>query len=123
MDVAGAGAVIALLAVAAALLARRPRHAVTLVLTAHTPSWILSLTPAARLYSNAVWKLGPPLLSMLLVVFPDGPRGRWWRRVLAYQIVVAAAVLDGNRTRSIPGAAFPLPAARSQPDETGANRL
>jgi hypothetical protein len=88
MDLASAGALLALVAVTAALLARRPRHPVTLVLTVWVASSLLGLTPLAERYPNALWTLGPPLLSVLLVVFPDGPRGRAWRWALRYQVAV-----------------------------------
>ncbi|SNS10719.1 Histidine kinase [Geodermatophilus saharensis] len=99
------GGALAIWAVTGALLTRRPRHPVTLTLAVMSVALGLALlTPLDETHGNALWLLGPPvMLAVLLVVFPDGPRGRWWRRVLRYQVVVllwstVAAVLwpDGG---------------------------
>lgn len=89
------GAALALFAVTGSLLLRRPGHPVTIVLAVWVASSVVAMTPADRTYANALWVLGPPLLAVLLVVFPDGPRGRLWRWVLRYQVaalVVGVAV-------------------------------
>jgi signal transduction histidine kinase len=113
MDLASAGALLALVAVTAALLARRPQHPVTLVLTVWVASSLLGLTPLGERYPNALWTLGPPLLAVLLVVFPDGPRGRAWRWALRYQVAVLVGfvLLDvafpaGHRPAPVPAVAL-----------------
>lgn len=88
--------------VTGALLVRRPRHPVTVVLTVMSVALLLSsVAPDDVHVVNALWVLGPPLLSVLLVVFPDGPRGRLWRWVLRYQVAalvwaVPATLLAGQ---------------------------
>src|SRR3712207_1304530 len=90
-ELAYVGGALALWAVTGALLVRRPRHAVTGTLAVMSAALLLGLlTPLGDRYANALWVLGPPVLSVLLVVFPDGPRGRGWRWVLRYQVVVLA---------------------------------
>ena len=81
------GAELALFAVTGSLLLRRPGHPVTIVLSVWVASSVVAMTTSAdRTYANALWLLGPPLLAVLLVVFPDGPRGRLWTWVLGYQV-------------------------------------
>ena len=96
MDLASAGALLALVAVTGALLARRPAHPVTVVLAVWVASSLLWLTPLAAQYGDALWSLGPPLLAVLLVVFPDGPRGRAWRWVLGYEVTVLTLIVVLN---------------------------
>ncbi|MGY1618140.1 sensor histidine kinase [Geodermatophilus sp. SYSU D00691] len=74
-----------------ALLARRPTHPVTLALAVSSTALVLGATPVADRYADALWVLGPPVLAVLLVVFPDGARGRGWRWVLRYQVAALAA--------------------------------
>ncbi len=91
------GGALALWGVTGALLTRRPRHPVTVVLTVMSAAALLTfLTPLDETHANALWALGPPLFAVLLVVFPDGPRGRFWTGVLRYEVaVVGACVLLG----------------------------
>src|SRR3712207_2169067 len=88
-ELAYVGGALAQCAVTGALLVRRPRHPVTVVLAVLSAALLLGLVvPQEDRYVNALWMLGPPLLAVLLVVFPDGPRGRVWRWVLRYQVAV-----------------------------------
>src|SRR5215211_7107301 len=88
------GAALAQWAVTGALLARRPHHSVTVALTVMSAALVVQLlTPVAATLATAMWVLGPPMLAVLLVVFPDGARGRGWAWVLRYQVVVLAFCL------------------------------
>src|SRR5215212_11696038 len=85
------GAALAQWAVTGALLARRCRHPVTVALTVMSAALVVQLlAPVGETVASALWVLGPPMLAVLLVVFPDGARGRGWARVLRYQTVVLA---------------------------------
>src|SRR5215204_5475293 len=98
------GGALAQWAVTGALLARRPRHPVTVALTVVSAALVVQLiSPGEETVATALWVLGPPMLAVLLVVFPDGARGRGWACVLRYQMavlafcVVAGAVWPGER--------------------------
>src|SRR5215210_2513030 len=85
------GAALAQWAVTGALLARRSRHPVTVALTVRSAALVVQLlAPVGETVAAALWVLGPPMLAVLLVVFPDGARGRGWAWVLRYQAVVLA---------------------------------
>ena len=141
-ELAYVGGVLAHWTVTGALLVRRPRHPVTVVLAVMSAAFLLGMvTPDDERYVNALWLLGPPLLSVLLVVFPDGPRGRVWRWLLRYQVVAlvwgVAAILVGDQASTAMAVAIGLPIAlfvpigaaavvslvRLQRRSTGARRL
>jgi len=71
------GGALAQWAVTGALLARRPHHPVTVALTVMSAALVVQLlVPVDETVASALWVLGPPMLAVLLVVFPDGARGR-----------------------------------------------
>lgn len=91
---AEAAAVLTTLAVAIALLVRRPRHPVSIVLAVYAVGLLWgtlgdALTDSERV-GNAMWALTNPMVIPLVTVFPDGPRGRLGRRLLAFQVVTIA---------------------------------
>jgi signal transduction histidine kinase len=88
MTVIGAGVAASLLVVTGVLLARRPRHPVTVVLCVMTAATLV-MGAVPPLLVDAVWGLAVLPLSCLLIAFPDGPRGRTWRRVF---VLTAAAI-------------------------------
>ncbi|MGY1602392.1 sensor histidine kinase [Geodermatophilus sp. SYSU D00815] len=90
-ELAVVGGGLAQAVVTLALLARRPTRPVTLALVASSTALVLGATPLTDRYADALWVLGPPVLAVLLVVFPDGARGRGWRWVLRYQVAALAA--------------------------------
>jgi signal transduction histidine kinase len=82
MTVVAAGAIASLVVVVGVLLARRPRHPVTIVLLVMTLSTVLMVGGSAPAWLNdALWVLSVLPLSCLLIAFPDGPRGRGWSLV------------------------------------------
>ena len=93
--------------VAVVLLWQLPRHPVTVILAVYVAGQVTSLGLGSLLlavlhdgtfadggarFSNALWVLSLPLLSLLIVVFPDGvPEGRW-RRLFTAQVAAIAAL-------------------------------
>src|SRR3712207_9307398 len=73
------------------------------------------VTPDDDRIVNALWVLGPPMLSMLLVVFPDGPRGRLWRWVFRYQVAALVwavpAILLGHQESPVLAVLIGVPVA------------
>lgn len=141
-ELAYVGGALAQWTVTGALLVRRPRHPVTIALAVMSAALLIGpVLPDEERYVNALWVLGPPMLAVLLVVFPDGPRGRVWRWLLRYQVVALAwavvAILLGAQSSpvlavlvGVPLALFvPIAAAalvslvRLQHRSTGARRL
>lgn len=91
---AQAVAVLTTVAVALVLLVRRPRHPVSIVLAVFAVGllWGLfgdAITDSERV-GNAMWALANPMVIPLVTVFPDGPRGRLGRRLLAFQAFTIA---------------------------------
>jgi signal transduction histidine kinase len=88
MTVVSAGGIASLVVVVSVLLARRPRHPVTIVLVVITLAGVgIGVAPAWAV--NALWALWVLPLSCLLIAFPDGPRGRAWSRTFG---LTAAAI-------------------------------
>src|SRR5215211_6091879 len=112
------GAALAQWAVTGALLARRSRHPVTVALTVMSAALVVQLlAPVGETVAAALWVLGPPMLAVLLVVFPDGARGRGWAWVLRYQVVVLAFCLVAEAMW--PGDGGPAGADRRRPRRRG----
>ncbi len=141
-ELAFLGGVLAHWTVTGALLVRRPRHPVTVVLAVMSVALLLGMVgPDDDRVVNALWALGPPMLAVLLVVFPDGPRGRLWRWVLGCQVAVlafaVAAILLGGQGSTVLAVVIGIPLAlfvpigaaavvslvRLQRRSTGARRL
>lgn len=115
-ELAYVGGALAQWAVTGALLVRRPGHPVTVVLGVMSAAMLLGvIAPEDERFVNALWALGPPLLAVLLVVFPDGPRGRLWRWVLRYQVAALAwavpAILLGGQGSAVMAALIGVPMA------------
>jgi signal transduction histidine kinase len=84
-------AIMATSAVAVVLVVRRPRHPVTVVMAIFAAGGLWGLARPLVLdhsrFDDAMWALSNPMMAPLITVFPDGPRGRLGRRMLAYQIL------------------------------------
>jgi signal transduction histidine kinase len=93
------------------LLRHLPSHPVTVLLTLYVGSQFTTLGPGNALVAlteagrfgrevvvrldSAMWAGSLPLLSLLIMVFPDGVPTGWWRRLFQGQ-VVAVVVLAGT---------------------------
>src|SRR5919199_4898324 len=101
MTVVSAGGIASLVVVVSVLLARRPRHPVTVVLVVITLAGVgVGVAPSWAV--NALWGLWVLPLSCLLIAFPDGPRGRAWSRTFgltAVAIVLACLLTFTNDAR------------------------
>ena len=106
-ELASVGLALAICFVALALLVRRPRHPVSLLLGVMALASVLQFTALGSTFGNTLWGLSVLPLSMLLVAFPDGPRGPRWRAVFTFQIVTltlavaAAAVWPEDSTPQV----------------------
>ncbi|GAA4407424.1 hypothetical protein GCM10023168_23450 [Fodinibacter luteus] len=96
VEVVAVGLAMSLCSAALALLVRRPTHPVSLVIAVMAASSVLGVSQPDGRVTDALWALSHLPLSMLLVVFPDGPRGRRWARVLGYQVVALGCVVGGS---------------------------
>lgn len=85
------GSLLALTTVAVVLLRRRPRHPVSVVLAVLTIGNVL-LALGGRVPTGLAWPLAVLPLALLLVVFPDGPRGPLWRTAAGYLIAAVVAI-------------------------------
>lgn len=87
-------AIVSTAVVATVLAVRRPRHPVTIVLAVFAVGCLWGLMRPLFLghsrFDEAMWALSNPMMAPLITVFPDGPRGRLGRRMLAYQGVTIA---------------------------------
>ncbi len=115
-DTAYGIAVVSTAAVALVLCVRRPRHPVTIVMALFAIGGLWGfIHPFGDGPSHdddlpinlAMWALTNPMVAPLLTVFPEGPRGRLGRRMLALQAVaivwtfatgLAGYERDGNPT-------------------------
>ncbi len=93
-EAAAAVAIMSTAAVALVLAVRRPRHPVSVVLAVFAVGGLWGLTRPLVLdhgrFDEAMWAFSNPMMAPLVTVFPDGPRGRLGRRMLAYQVVTIA---------------------------------
>ena len=80
--------------VAVALIVKRPRHPITIVLGIFSFATVFGTFAPFEHHDEpiglAMWALTNPMIAPMLTVFPNGPRGRLGRFLLRFQIVAIA---------------------------------